>query len=291
MLKVLFVINPRSGNRVSDNLELIISEQSRIQGFNFLIYRLESNDEESRIKNEISEYSPEIVAVAGGDGTVNLLAKILYQSSIAMLIVPLGSANGMAKELGIGNRVENALSLITTGIRKNIDLIKINNNLCIHLGDVGLNASIVRRFEKDTKRGLITYARHLFKELFFINRYRFEIVADGKMIKCKAVSLTFANASKYGTGAVINPIGKLDDGKFEIVIIKPFAKVHLVSISWKMFLGTLQTSEFVEVISCSEAFIKTSKRTTLQVDGEVIGKVKEIRISVLPGSLSVIVPA
>ena len=124
MLKVLFVINPRSGNRVSDNLELIISEQSRIQGFNFLIYRLESNDEESRIKNEISEYSPEIVAVAGGDGTVNLLAKILYQSSIAMLIVPLGSANGMAKELGIGNRVENALSLITTGIRKNIDLIK-----------------------------------------------------------------------------------------------------------------------------------------------------------------------
>ena len=291
MLKVLFVINPRSGNRVSDNLELIISEQSRIQGFNFLIYRLESNDEESRIKNEISEYSPEIVAVAGGDGTVNLLAKILYQSSIAMLIVPLGSANGMAKELGIGNRVENALSLITTGIRKNIDLIKINNNLCIHLGDVGLNASIVRRFEKDPKRGLITYARHLFKELFFINRYRFEIVADGKMIKCKAVSLTFANASKYGTGAVINPIGKLDDGKFEIVIIKPFAKVHLVSISWKMFLGTLQTSEFVEVISCSEAFIKTSKRTTLQVDGEVIGKVKEIRISVLPGSLSVIVPA
>jgi diacylglycerol kinase family enzyme len=291
MLKVLFVINPRSGNRVSDNLELIISEQSRIQGFNFLIYRLESNDEESRIKNEISEYSPEIVAVAGGDGTVNLLAKILYQSSIAMLIIPLGSANGMAKELGIGNRVENVLSLITTGIRKNIDLIKINNNLCIHLGDVGLNASIVRRFEKDTKRGLITYARHLFKELFFINRYRFEIVADGKMIKCKAVSLTFANASKYGTGAVINPIGKLDDGKFEIVIIKPFAKVHLVSISWKMFLGTLQTSEFVEVISCSEAFIKTSKRTTLQVDGEVIGKVKEIRISVLPGSLSVIVPA
>lgn len=291
MLKVLFVINPRSGNRVSDNLELIISEQSRIQGFNFLIYRLESNDEESRIKNEVAEYSPEIVAVAGGDGTVNLLAKILYQSSIAMLIIPLGSANGMAKELGIGNRVENALSLITTGIRKNIDLIKINNNLCIHLGDVGLNASIVRRFEKDTKRGLITYARHLFKELFFINRYRFEIVADGKMIKCKAVSLTFANASKYGTGAVINPIGKLDDGKFEIVIIKPFAKVHLVSISWKMFLGTLQTSEFVEVISCSEAFIKTSKRTTLQVDGEVIGKVKEIRISVLPGSLSVIVPA
>jgi diacylglycerol kinase family enzyme len=283
MLKVLFVINPRSGNRASDNLEMIISEQSRAQDFEFLIYRLESNDEEGRIKKEISEY--------GGDGTVNLLAKILHQTSIAMLIVPLGSANGMAKELGIGNKVENALSLITTGVKKNIDLININDNLCIHLGDVGLNASIVKRFEKDPKRGLVTYAKHLFKELFLINHYRFEIVADGKIIKCKAVSLTFANASKYGTGAVINPLGKLDDGKFEIVIIKPFAKIHLVSISWKMFLGTLQTSEFVEVISCSDALVKTSKRTTLQVDGEVIGKVKEIQISVLPGALTVLVPA
>lgn len=292
MLKVLFVVNLRSGNREGGNLELAISEQSRNQNFEFLIYRLESSNEEKRIRKEISKYSPDIVAVAGGDGTVNLLAKILHNTPIYMLIIPFGSANGMAKEFGIGNRLDSTLSLITSGKRRKIDLLKINGQICIHLGDIGLNASIVKRFEKDPKRGLWTYAKHLFKEIFLIHDHSFYIVCDDEpMIKLKAVSLTFANASKYGTGAVINPLGKLDDGKFELVIVKPFSKVHLVPITWKMFVGTLQTSEFVEVISCKKALVKTSASTTLQIDGEVIGRTKEIVVEILPAALSVITPA
>lgn len=290
MLKVLFVINPRAGNREGGRLELSISEESREQGFEYLIYRLQTNNEEKRIKKEITAYSPDIVAVAGGDGTVNLLSKILNGKNLPLLIIPLGSANGMAKELKIGNRPDLALSLITAGIRKQIDLLKINGNICIHLGDVGLNASIVKRFDQDPKRGLWTYARHMFKELFLIHDHKFQISFDNQQIKRRAVSVTFANASKYGTGAVINPLGKLDDGKFEVVIIKPFPKIHLLSISWKMFVGRLQTSEFVEVISCEKAVVQTSKKTTLQVDGEIIGKTKEITVEILPGALTIITP-
>lgn len=290
MFKVLFVVNPRSGNREGGRLELAISEESRKQGFEYLIYRLQSSNEEQNIRNEIDDYSPDIVAVAGGDGSVNLLAKILINKSQPLLIIPLGSANGMAKELGIGNRTDNALNLIKSGTRKKIDLLKINGNICIHLGDVGLNAGIVKRFEKDPKRGIWTYAKHLFKELFLINDYKFIIQADEEQLKRKAVSITFANASKYGTGAVINPLGRLDDGKFELVIIKPFPKVHLLSITWKMFIGRLQTSEFVEVLSCKKATVQISRKTTLQVDGEIIGRTKEITVEVLSQSITVIVP-
>ena len=291
MLKVLFVINPRAGNREGGRLEFLISEESRNQGFEYLIYRLQSGSEENNIKKEIDEYEPDMVAVAGGDGSVNLLSKILCDTPLPLLIIPLGSANGMAKELGLGGRADNALSLITKGIRKKIDLLKINGNLCIHLGDVGLNASVVRRFENDPRRGLWTYARHLFKELFLINDYKFNIQIDSEQIRRRAVSLTLANASKYGTGAIINPLGQLDDGKFEVVIIKPFPKVHLLSITWKMFTGRLQTSEFVEVFSCKKAIIHTQKRTTLQVDGEVIGKTKEITAEVLHQAITLIVPS
>lgn len=291
MLKVLFIVNPRAGNREAGRIELSISEESRNQKFEYLIYRLQSNNEEKNIKREISEYAPDIIAVAGGDGTVNLLAKLLKGQGTPLLIIPLGSANGMAKELAIGNRTDTALQLITHGVQKKIDLLSINGNICIHLGDVGLNASIVKRFDKDPKRGLWTYARHLYKELFIINIYKFNINIDGELIKRKAVSVTFANASKYGTGAVINPLGLVDDGKFELVIIKPFPKIHLLSITWKMFIGRLQTSEFVEVFSCRKAFVQTSKRTTLQIDGEVIGKTKEISVEVIPRSITVLVPA
>jgi YegS/Rv2252/BmrU family lipid kinase len=291
MLKVLFVVNPRAGNREGGRLEVAISEESRNQQFEYLIYRLQSSNEEKNILTEISNYSPDIVAVAGGDGTVNLLAKILCGKNIPLLIIPLGSANGMAKELGIANRPEAALDLISKGVTKNIDLLKINGNICIHLGDVGLNASIVKRFEKDPKRGLWTYARHLFKELFLINAFHFNITVDNKSFKKKAVSVTVANASKYGTGAVINPLGQIDDGKFELVIIKPFPKIHLISITWKMFIGRLQTSEFVDVYTGKEATIQTSKKTTLQIDGEIIGKTKEIVVQILPQSLAIRMPA
>ena len=291
MLKVLFIINPRAGNREGGRLELLISEESREQGFDYLIYRLQSDSEEKSIKREIEAYSPDIVAVAGGDGTVNLLSKLLNGENIPLLIIPLGSANGMAKELGIANRIDNALRLITNGVTKKIDLLTINGNICIHLGDVGLNASIVQRFEKDPKRGLGTYAKHLFKELFLIHDYKFQISLDDEPIKRRAVSVTFANATKYGTGAVINPLGLIDDGKFELVIIKPFPKIHLLSITWKMFVGRLQTSEFVEVFSCKKAVLQTSKKTTLQIDGEIMGKTKEITVEILPKALNVIVSA
>lgn len=289
-MKVLFIINTKSGNRLGAGLEAIISEESRKTGFEYQIYRLHQDNTEQMIREEIDEFKPDVVAAAGGDGTVNLMSKILCDSELPLLIIPAGSANGMAKELGIGNRIESALSLLTAGVRRKIDLLKINNIHCIHLADVGLNARIVKRFENDVRRGMLTYAKHLLAEIFLIRQYRFHITTDGESIVRKAVSLTFANASKYGTGVVINPIGKLDDGKFELVIIKPFPRAKLLSIAWKMFNGTLQTSEYAEVIRSGKASIRTSRRTTLQVDGEVIGKTRQIEVRILPGALTVITP-
>jgi len=289
-VKVLFVINPKSGKREGVNFEAAISEKSRQQGFEFLIYRLHKENTDKDILQEIEEYQPDIVAGAGGDGTVNFLSKLLLNKPIPLLIIPLGSANGMAKELGISN-ADFALNLITKGVKREIDLLNINKKLCIHLADVGLNARVVKRFENDKRRGIITYARHLFNEIFLIKKYRFYItINDEKELIRKAISLTFANASKYGTGAVINPTGKVDDGCFELVIIKPFPRIKLLSIAWKMFTGSLNTSEYAEVISCKKATIRTSKSTTLQIDGEVIGKLKEIEVEILPKALLMITP-
>ncbi len=272
------------------SLETMIPGESRKGGFEFLIYRLHETGAEQAIKTKITEFSPDILAVAGGDGTVHLLAKIMSGTPLPLLIIPVGSANGMARELRIGNRIEYAFSLLKNGVIKKIDLLKVNEIICIHLADVGLNARIVKRFDRDVKRGMFTYAKHLLAEIFLIRQYRFHILIDGREISRKAVSLTFANASKYGTGVVINPKGKLDDGKFELVIIKPFPRIKLLPIAWKMFRGTLQTSEYAEVISCNTALIRASKRTVLQVDGEVIGKTREIKIHILPGALTLLVP-
>ncbi len=287
-VKILFVINQKAGNGNDNTLKDLIAGQARSEGFDFQVYRMTGNDEEN-IRSEIKKFNPSIVSAAGGDGTVKLLAGILANTSTILSIIPYGSANGMAKELTI-TKIDFALELLTKGKPKQIDLVDINGETCIHLADVGLNARVVKRFEKDPKRGKLIYAKHLFGEMFFLKNYRFLISFDGKTINRKGVSITFANASQYGTGAVINPEGILDDGKFELVIVKPFPRIKLLSIAWKMFMGKLHTSDYVEIISCKQATVISNRRTTLQIDGEVIGKVKEINSIVMPKALTVLVP-
>lgn len=290
-MRVLFIINTRSGNQTDGSLKALIQNSSEELNYEYSIFELKKDFSENQILSAIEEYQPETLGVAGGDGTVNLIAKLIHNSRLPMLIIPTGSANGMASELGIGGRLESVLKLISDGVKQHIDVLKINGKICIHLADVGLNARIVKRFEEDPGRGLLTYAKYLFREIFLIKQYRFQIKIDGKLLKRKAVSLTFANASKYGTGAVINPIGIIDDGKFELVIVRPFPRIKLLSIAWKMFTNKLQTSEYVEVHSCSKLQIRSSKKTTLQVDGEICGRVNEIRAEIIPSCLTMIVPA
>lgn len=290
MQNILFIINHKAGDDKPTNLKDIIVDLGKQLNYKFHIYYLGDNPEQG-IKSAIHQYEPTTVAAAGGDGTINLVASIIKNSTIKLLIIPNGSANGMAKEFNMPAAADECIKLLQTGKTATIDLLLINQNISAHLADVGLNARIVRRFQLDRKRGLLTYAKHLFNEIFFIKSKTFLIETEEKTRKVKAVSLTFANATKYGTGAVINPEGKLNDGFFEICIVKPFANIHLFSIALKMFRNRLNYSAYFETISCKKATIRCKRKTLLQIDGEVIGRTKEINLTCLPAALHVIIPA
>ncbi|MBK0383016.1 NAD(+)/NADH kinase [Pedobacter sp. SD-b] len=288
-LKVLFVINHKAGDQKKLDVKKIIDQHSKKHHYQYNHCLMDEDDLEAKISRELTNYQPDIIAALGGDGTVSLVSSLIYKTNIKLVIVPFGSANGMAKELQIPEDFNNSLDLIVKGKCVEIDLLKVNNEVSIHLADIGINARIVKRFQMDKKRGLLTYAKHLFFEVFILKTHRFKIESDGNNIKTKAFSLTFANATKYGTGAVINPTGKLNDGFFEICIVKPFPKWHIFKISWQMFNNTLAYSEFFEVLRCKKSLITCSKKSTLQVDGEIIGKVKEIELEILPKALKVMI--
>lgn len=288
--RVLFVINYKAGKNNNLELEKVIEHHALKFSYDIDFYMLcDNEDAVTGIKNAIEKFKPTVITAVGGDGTVNLVSGLIYQQNIALLIVPYGSANGMAKELQIPDDLESCLDLIAKGKIVEIDLLKINDELSIHLADVGLNARIVKRFELDAKRGLLIYAKHLFYEIFLLKRKRFTITYQNQIKKINAVSITFATATKYGTGAVINPDGKLNDGLFEICIVKPFPKYELFKITYQMFRNKLKTSTYFEVIQCDKAKVTCRKSTLLQVDGEVIGKVNEINLEILPKVLKVII--
>ncbi len=286
--KVLFVVNKKSGSRENTLINQIIEKHAESNNYLFEITVCQKNFEDE-VRKAVIDFSPSIVCAVGGDGTVNLVASIIQSKDISLLIVPSGSANGMAKELQIPFALPACLDLINRGKIQKIDLLKVNDRISVHLADVGLNARIVKRFELDPNRGLFTYGKHLFYEMFLLKRYRFKIKYDGQFINVKAVSLTFANATKYGTSAVINPDGILNDGYFEICIVKPFPKYHVVNIAYQMFRNTIKYSEFYQVLRCKKAEVTCSKKTLLQNDGELMNKVSSVYLEILPNVLQVII--
>lgn len=288
---ILVIYNKHSGAKADGGFEALLEEKSKQYAFNFQVYEMGNDDCEGKIRQEIKNFHPDVLIAAGGDGTLNIVAKIASDQKLPVLILPCGSANGMARELNVPNNITAAFDVLDNYQNKPIDLLTVNGSTCVHLADIGLNARIVERFDLDPKRGLSTYARYLWQEIFLIKSRTIQIRHDGKQTKRKAVSITFANATKYGTGAVINPTGKIDDGKFELCIIKRFPRLKILSLAWKMFRGSLQTSEYFEVISCEQAELNSKRGITLQVDGEVIGKVKRIEISIQPKSLMLLLPA
>lgn len=286
--KILFVINPNSGGKNKQDFETQIKSYFEKLSHDVLYYHLSGNDDEVGIKKEIDVFGPHKVVAVGGDGTVNLVAKVMMGSDIKMGIIPGGSANGMAKELTLPTVFNNMMTLIMEGEAKCADIIKINgNDICLHLSDIGLNARLVKYFEEGNMRGKLGYAKVALKVLWRKQNIQVIIKSADNIIRRNAFMVVLANASKYGTGAVINPEGSLYDGLFEVVIIRQLAIFEILKM-W--FKPKPFNKKNIEIIKATSVHIMTGHKVHFQVDGEYKGKVKEVKAEMVAHQLNLIVP-
>ena len=288
-LKILFVINPGSGTKSKKDWEKVTREYFKSLSHVIEFYLLTGKNDATSLQFWIDKFKPDRVVAVGGDGTVSLVAQQLLNSPVAMGILPAGSANGMAKELQIPTTTEGAMDVIINGDIKCCDLINVNdNNICLHLGDIGINAQLIKYFEEDNIRGKLGYAKLVFKVLLNKRLMHATITTDKEQIKADAFMVVIANASKYGTGALINPEGNLHDGLFEIVIVR---KLNFWSVL-KTFLHFKRLNpKKVELLQAKSAIIKTTKKIHFQVDGEYLGKVNYVKADILPARLNLLLPA
>lgn len=285
-LKLFFIINPGSGNSTTDWSEEIknyfVNHKHVIE-----LYYLTQYCNVEIIKEKIKLFMPDIVVAVGGDGTVKLAAECILKTKIKLGILPAGSANGLAKELGISNIPMEALNLLMVGYSQKIHTVRVNGQLCIHLSDVGLNAYVVKEFENQPVRGMWGYFMASLKVLWQNPLMVVQMKIAQKSIKIKAKMIVIANATKYGSGAIINPIGKLDDELFEVIVIK---KVSIREMFKMIISHEPYDSEKTEIFQTDDLLIKSFRKVHFQIDGEYLGKVKEIKATIMPDCLEIIVP-
>jgi diacylglycerol kinase (ATP) len=285
-LTLLFIINPAAGIQRTD-WEQTILQYFGNKPYTIIIYHLTDPYSREQVQEQIKKHNPDRVISVGGDGTLKLVTESVLNSELPVGLLPAGSANGMAKELGIPVDAEKALEIITQGNVKKIDLIRINKELCIHLSDIGFNAFVVKTFETFNKRGMWSYIKAALRVLFRHRYMEVTIAGEKQTVKRHAAMVVIANATQYGTGAIINPNGKLDDGRFEIIVIKKisFGEIIKMMITHKDF-----DPRKTELFTTSGVEMSSKHHVHFQVDGEYLGKIYSLKAECLPGALQMIVP-
>lgn len=287
--RVLLVINPISGGINKDPIIDHVTKKIKEKGLEQQIYKTTGKADKEKLTEVIEKFKPGRIISVGGDGTLKLLAEILKDDSIALALIPAGSANGLAENLDLPTEIP-ALTEIALGDNFiYLDTITINHELCLHISDIGLNAELIKNYEEGKIRGKLGYIIQSIPTLIQSDfPFQFKIEQEGRTIHRKAVLLGIANARKYGTGSTINPQGKYDDGKFEILIFKKFNIPQLL----KTFQEDVDLDkDFLEIFSASEVKIKSEKSIPFQIDGEYRGKVRDVHAQISPVKVKIAVPS
>lgn len=284
--KLLFIINPASGNRET-NWRTIIENYFEDRPCLIDFFNLPTDCDLQKIIDKIETFMPQQVIAVGGDGTVKLVAECLLQKNIPLAILPAGSANGLAKELGISSDPILALDGFMMGCVKRIHAIKINDQLCLHLSDIGFNAFVIKKFETQAGRGMWGYLKASVKALWSHPHLIIEMRLQQEKIKFKAAMVVIANATQYGTGARINPIGKLDDDVFEVIAVK---KISLRELFKMIISHEAYDPQKTAIFQTNTLLIRSRKKAHFQVDGEYLGKVNIVKADIILDALEIIVP-
>lgn len=210
----------------------------------------------------------DIVVAVGGDGTVNEVAQGLIGTATPMGIIPMGSGNGLARELGISMDIlKSALTLIE-GKTQQIDVCCINNQRFLCTSGIGFDAQVADKMSKASTRGFLRYIQLTVRESIAFKPFKIKMKVDGVLIEKSVFLVTFANASQFGNNAYIAPAASMTDGLIDVVVVNPFSKILLPVFGIGLFARFIPKLPFVDCYKAQQIELEFADTSIYHFDGE-----------------------
>ena len=263
--KALFILNPTAGVQpinffMSKDLEHRKRELSVCKS-------LSKADTGSFIRQNFDKH--DVYIAAGGDGTVHTVATELVGSDKILGVLPLGSGNGFAKEFGFNLNLRSLLSNIKKADSMDIDVIEIDDKLCLNVAGIGLDSFVAHSFNNLKVRGFLPYLWLTLKTFLRLRPFHVKIRCDGEEIVSEQVFvLTIANTRQFGNNAFIAPDAVPNDGKIDLVLIRPFPKIFGPVFVIRLFTKRINKSKYVWHIRTDKEIVIQTDETRFHVDGE-----------------------
>lgn len=230
-----------------------------------------------------------LVLAWGGDGTINEVASALVFGEVPLGIVPAGSGNGLARELGVARRAERAIADALAAEAKSIDVGEIDGRHFVNIAGIGFDAHIASRFAASKRRGFLGYAGITLQMLRSYVPSTYRITSAGVTRETRAILVTIANSAQFGNGARIAPGARVDDGLLDLVVVEERSRLRTICGVPRLFNGTADRLAGCRIARIRDVTIEADAPLTYHLDGEPVVGGTRVRARIHPGALRVAV--
>jgi YegS/Rv2252/BmrU family lipid kinase len=288
MKRALFLVNHHS-RRGKETAEIALKQLQNlgieiVEGF---------TDHPQELPEVIQQYQDQVdlVIVGGGDGTLNAAAAGLVNTNLPLGILPLGTANDLARTLGIPATLPEACQVIANGEVKYIDLGQVNGKYFFNVASLGLSVEITQNLTKEAKRkwGVLAYAATALRVLWQARPFRAKIYFDGEVIPVKTIQIAVGNGRYYGGGMVVAADAAIDDDRLDLYSLETQHWWQIITLLPAMRQGNHALWPGVRSIYGQEFEVVTSKRQAINTDGEITTHTPA-KFSIVPRALAILVP-
>ena len=290
-MKTFVIINPVSGARRMEKTQL--EHVARINFPHAQGAFTQHAGHATQLAAQAVKEGYECVIVAGGDGTVNEAAGALVGTQTALGIVPKGSGNGLARELGMPLLYEEAFTALQKAQPLACDVGQANGEYFFNVAGVGIEAEIARQFARHGQkgtRGKWPYFKLGAEILLSYHPKTLRVSYNGKDEILTPLTLVFANGTQYGSNFKIAPHASLNDGQLDMVEVLAASKWKLALAAPTFFSKTFRPIQVTRTQHTARAVIHFGGEIVYHLDGEPKTAQNELHISLLPKALRLLVP-
>lgn len=287
------VINAHAGTGRDEAYREELIALFRQHGFTAEVHFARGTDTE-RLFKEAAESNASIVVAGGGDGTINGLVNAIRGREKVLGVLPLGTFNHFAKDLGLPLDLAGAVEVICTGAVQSVDYAEINGHAFVNNSGLGLYPQMVHQREQQQRLGHSKWAAAIWAALAVWRRFPFvrvHLTADEREFKSRTPLIFVGNNQYQIEGLMIGGRGGLTDGKLSVYLTRRTGRWGLVVLALRALFGRLRGVKDFIAMSTKEMRIETDKRKLkVAVDGEIMELTPPLHYAIRAGALRVMVP-
>jgi len=233
----------------------------------------------------------DLVVIGGGDGTLNAALPALIETGLPLGILPMGTANDLARTLAIPPAPEAAAGIIAAGRTREIDVGEVNGVPFFNVASLGLSERIARELTRDVKQklGVLGYVLATIRTLIYMRPFSAKIVVGGTTRRIRSIQIAVGNGRYYGGGLTIAETATIDDGALDLYSIETDRLWKLALIYPAFRSGRLASWNDIRTVRCTEVEIHSRRARPINTDGEITTRTPA-RFRVLPKAVTVFAP-